>query len=149
MITETGKVIAIKEIEGEILVQVECISKSACSSCHSQNSCGVGAVSKAFSDKSHYFEFPFKEGMEVNQFIELNISNGDLIKSATLVYLLPLFFFIGSALAIKGFFIVSEGLLITVSALFAAVGFIATRFVANKLYPQKQSNHLITTQFDK
>ena len=149
MITEIGKVISIKEVEGEILVQVECISKSACSSCHSQTSCGVGAVSKAFSDKSQYFEMPFKKGMEVDQYIELNISSSDLIKSASLVYLLPLFFFIGSAMTIKGFFVVSEGVLITVSAIFAALGFIITRFVANKLYPQKQTNHLIKTQFDK
>ena len=149
MITETGKVISIKEVEGEIVVQVECISKSACSSCHNQSTCGVGAVSKSFSDKSHYFELPYKEGMEVDNFIELNISNGDLIKSATLVYLLPLFFFLGSALAIKSLFTVNEGMLITVSAIFATAGFFVTRFIANKLFPPRHASQLIKTQFDK
>jgi sigma-E factor negative regulatory protein RseC len=149
MITETGKIIAIKQVQDETVVQVECISKSACSSCHSQTSCGVGVVSKAFSDKSQYFEFPYKEGMKVDHFIELQISNGDLIKSAALIYFLPLFFFIGSALLMKSFFIVNEALLICTSGLFAAIGFVVTRFIANKLFPAQQSKQLIATQFDK
>jgi sigma-E factor negative regulatory protein RseC len=149
MITETGKVIAIEEVQGEKVVRVECISKSACSSCHNQTSCGVGVVSKAFSDKSQYFELPYKEGMKVDHFIELQISNGDLIKSAALIYLLPLLFFIGSALFIKSFFIVSEGMLIATSAVFTALGFVITRFIANKLFPNQQSKQLIATQFDK
>ena len=85
MITETGKVIAIEKIQGEMVARIECISKSACSSCNNQSNCGVGAVSQAFSDKSHHFELPYKEGMKVDHFVELQISNGDLIKSASLI----------------------------------------------------------------
>ena len=149
MITETGKIIAIEQVQGETVARVECISKSACSSCHNQTSCGVGAVSKAFSDKSQYFEFPYKEGMKVDGFIELQVSNGDLIKSASLIYLLPLVFFIGSALLIKMLFIVNEGVLITMSLLITVFGFIVTRLIANKLFPNKQAKHFIATEFDK
>ena len=149
MITETGKIIAIQQVEGETVARVECISKSACSSCHNQTSCGVGVVSKAFSDKSQYFELPYKEGMKVDSFIELQISNGDLIKSASLIYLLPIFFFITSALLIKSFFEFNEGVLITISILFTILGFFITRLIANKLFPNKQSEHIITTQFGK
>jgi len=148
MITETGKIIAIEEVQGEKVARVECISKSACSSCNNNTSCGVGVVSKAFSDKSHSFELPYKEGMKVDTFIELNISNGDLIKSATLIYLLPLIFFIGSALLIKSTFMVNEGLLIALSAVSAALGFVITRLIANKLFPHKQSKPLIKTKYD-
>ncbi|GLS92650.1 sigma E factor positive regulatory protein RseC [Psychromonas marina] len=148
MITETGKIIAIEEVQGEIVARVECISKSACSSCNNNTSCGVGVVSKAFSDKSHSFELPYKEGMKVDTFIELNISNGDLIKSATLIYLLPLVFFIGSALLIKSTFMVNEGILIALSAVSAALGFAITRLIANKLFPHKQSKPLIKTKYD-
>lgn len=148
MITETGKIIAIEEVNGQKLVKVECISKSACSSCNNNSNCGVGTVSKAFSDKSHSFELPYKEGMEVESFIELNISNGDLIKSATLIYLLPLVFFIGSALLLKSFSILNEGTLILLSAFFAVLGFFVTRLVANKIYSSKKSKHLISTKFD-
>lgn len=149
MITETGKIIAIEKVHGKTVVRIECISKSACSSCHNQSSCGVGVVSKAFSDKSQCFELPYKEGMKVDNFIELQISNGDLIKSASLIYLLPIFFFITSALLVKNLFEVSEIVLITISILFTAVGFIVTRIVANKLFSNKQSKQLIATQFNK
>lgn len=149
MITETGKIIAIEQVQGETIARVECISKSACSSCHNQTSCGVGVVSKAFSDKSQHFDLPYKEGMKIDHYIELQISNGDLIKSASLIYLLPLFFFIGSALLIKMVFIVNEGVLISISALCAALGFIITRLLVSKLYPSKQSKPLISTKFDK
>jgi len=148
MITETGKIIAIEVVNGEKLVHVECISKSACSSCNNNSSCGVGTVSKAFSDKSHSFELPYKEGMQIDNYIELNISNGDLIKSATLIYLLPLIFFIGSALLIQSLFIIDEGMLILFSVVFAALGFFVTRLIANQIYPHKQSSSLITTKFD-
>jgi len=146
MITETGKIIAIKEVQGEKVVQVECISKSSCSGCSSNSNCGVGAVSEAFSDKKHYFELPYKEGMKIEHSIELKISNGDLIKSASLVYLLPLIFFISSALIVKSLFIINEGALIGISVIFAAVGFFVTRFIANKLFPNRQSKQLIATQ---
>lgn len=149
MLTETGKIIAIQHVQGEMVAHVECISKSACSSCHNKNSCGVGVVSQAFSDKSQYFELPYKEGMKVDSFIELQISDGDLIKSAALIYLLPLLFFISSALFIKSFFDVNEGLLITICLIISVFGFALTRYIANKLFPHQQHKPLITTQLDK
>jgi len=146
MITETGKIIAIKEVQGEKVVQVECISKSSCSGCSSNSNCGVGAVSEAFTDKKHYFELPYKEGMKVENSIELQISNGDLIKSASLVYLLPLLFFISSALMIKSFFEMNEAALIATSSFFAGVGFLVTRMIAKKLFPNKESNPVIISK---
>lgn len=140
---------SIKKVQGEMVAQVECISKSACSGCSSSSNCGVGTVAESFSDKTHHFNVPFKEGMKVDQFVELQITNGDLIKSAALVYLLPLIFFISSALIIKSFFNTSEMELIAVSVVFAAIGFIVTRLIANKLYPNKHSKQLITTQINQ
>ena len=149
MITETGKIIAIEQLQDKIVVRIECISKSACSSCNNNTNCGVGVVSKAFSDKSHYFEVPYKEGMKVDHFVELQISNGDLIKSASLIYLLPLLFFIGSALIIKNLFNVNEIVLISVSVVFTGLGFVVTRYIANKLFPSKPSKPLIATVLGK
>lgn len=146
MISETGKIIAIKQVQGEMVAQVECISKSACAGCGSNDSCGVGAVSEGFSDKMHRFDVPYEEGMQVDGLIELQISNGDLIKSASLIYLLPLIFFISSALIIKSFFVINEAALIATSVCFAALGFVITRLIAKKLFPHKQSKQLIATQ---
>jgi len=148
MITETGKITEIKKVHGEMFAQVECISKSACSGCSSNSSCGVGSVSKSFSDKTHRFEVPYKEGMKVDGFVDLQISNGDLIKSASLVYLLPLLFFISSALILKSYFLLNETAVIGLSVVFATLGFIVTRFIANKRFLNKPSKDLIATQIN-
>ncbi|MEH6453960.1 MAG: SoxR reducing system RseC family protein, partial [Psychromonas sp.] len=130
MIQETGRIIAIeKNLNGDAIAQIECISKSACSSCQNKNSCGVGVVSKAFSDKTHQFEIPYKKGMEVNRFVELEINNTDLVKTATLVYLLPLLFFIVGALLAKYFIDLNEGITILIAIFSAMIGFAFTRLL--------------------
>ncbi|MCG6201492.1 SoxR reducing system RseC family protein [Psychromonas antarctica] len=146
MIKETGKIITIEDQGTEKVAVVECISRSACSSCHNESSCGVGAVAKAFSDKSHQFKVPYKEGMEVNNFIELQINNSDLIKSATLAYLVPLLFFIGGALITKQFYSVNESMLILIAISFAAIGFVVTRILSSKLFPKKHINEIISSE---
>lgn len=98
MIKETGKIIEIKNVAGKKTVAIECISRSACSSCQSQSNCGVGVVSKGFSNKQHYIEVEYQEGMKVDQSIELQIENSDLVKGAMLAYLFPLVLFIGTAI---------------------------------------------------
>ncbi len=149
MIRETGKIIAIEKQNEKTIAVIECISKSACSSCHNGSSCGVGVVAKAFSDKSHQFEVPYKEGMEVDKFVELQINNGDLIKSVTLAYLVPLLFFIGGALISKQFYFINESMLILIAISCAAIGFVFTRFFSHKLFPQKQLNKIISSELQK
>jgi len=146
MIKETGKIISIKELQGEKIAVIECISKSACSGCHNQNSCGVGTVSKSHSDKTHHFEVPFKEWMHVDEAIELQITNRDLISSAVIAYLVPLVFFIGGAIITKEFTVLSEGQMILVAVASAAVGFLFARILSNKYFPKKQSNKIISVE---
>lgn len=146
MIRETAKVIAIEKQDEKKLAVVECISRSACSSCHNSNNCGVGIVAKSFSDKSHKFKVPYKEGMEVDAFIELQISNSDLIKSASVAYLLPLIFFIGGALIVRQFSFIDEELLILIAISCAVVGFMFTRLISNKLFPKERFNSIISSE---
>jgi|GEM_PF-2795816 len=149
MITETGKIITIEKHGTERMAVVECISRSSCSSCHNQSSCGVASVAKAFSDKSHLFKVPYKEGMEVDKFVELQINNSDLIKSATLAYLVPLIFFIGGALIAKQFSFINEVILILIAVGCAAIGFAFTHILSNKIFPQKQLNNIIHSELKK
>ena len=146
MVAEKGKIIAIEKSEGRTLAHIEYISKSACSSCENNDSCGVGVVSKSFSDKALQFTIPYAEEMEVDKFVEMNISNNDLIKSAMLIYLVPLLFFITSALIAKQFYITNEAFIILIAISWAAVGFVITHFVSKKLYPQKSINQLISSK---
>jgi len=149
MIKETGKVIAINNVDAQKTVVVECISKSACSGCHSQSSCGVGTVAKSFSDKTHQFEIPYKKGMEVDTFIELQINNRDLISGAILAYLLPLIFFITGALIAKQIYHLNEGMVIISSILTAVVGFLSAKLITHKLFPIKQLNQVVTSHLKK
>jgi sigma-E factor negative regulatory protein RseC len=149
MIKETGKIISIEKRHEKKVAVVECISKTACSGCHNQSSCGVGTVAKTFSDKTHQFEVPYKEGMEVDKFVELQINNSDLIKSASLVYLVPLVFFIGGALLAKQFGSLSEIALILVAVGCAVIGFVFTRLITNKLFPKKRLNNIVATELKK
>jgi len=146
MIKETGKIISIKELQGQKVAVVECISKSACSGCHNQDSCGVGTVSKSHSDKTHHFEVPFKEWMHIDEAIELQITNRDLISSAIIAYLVPLVFFVGGAILTKEFTLLNEGQMILVSVISAAVGFLFARLLSNKYFPQKQSDNIISAK---
>lgn len=146
MAGEKAKIIAIEKNKGKTLAHIEYISKSACSSCQNNDSCGVGVVSKTFSDKALQFSIPYTEGMEVDKFVELHINNHDLVKSAMLVYLVPLIFFISSALIAKQFYITNEALIIVIAISWAAIGFVITSMASKKLYPQKSINQLISSK---
>jgi sigma-E factor negative regulatory protein RseC len=145
MIRETGKIIAIEKQHDKKVAVVECVSKTACSGCHNQNSCGVGTVAKTMSDKTHQFEVPYQEGMEVDEVIEFQINNSDLIKSSILAYLVPLLFFIGGALLAKQFDFISEGLLILIAVISAGVGFMVTRLVSRKLFSKEALKSSVVT----
>jgi len=146
MIRETGKITAVDKTHGKRIAYIECISKSACSSCQKNDSCGVGVVSKSFSDKTQLFTVPYEEGMEVDKLVELQINNNDLIKSAMLVYLVPLLFFICSALIAKQFQIGNETIIILIAIIFAAVGFVLTSVLSKKLFPKTYINQMITSK---
>jgi len=146
MIKETGKIISIEEIQGEKVAIVECISKSACSGCHSQSNCGVGTVSQSLPDKTHHFEVPFKQWMLVDEKIELQITNRDLIYSAVIAYLIPLVFFIGGAIFTKAFILSSEGGVIVFAAIFSIVGFFFSRLLSHKYFPKKQYDNIISAK---
>ena len=146
MISETGKIIAIKEQQAKTVAIVECISRSACSSCNNSSSCGVGTVAKAFSDKTHQFEVAYEKGMKIDDFLELQIDSRDLIKSATLAYLIPLLFFIAGAVITKQFYFSGEGALILTSLAYATVGFLFSRVLSQTLFSKKPFNKIISAK---
>ncbi|MBB1273116.1 MULTISPECIES: SoxR reducing system RseC family protein [Psychromonas] len=145
MIQETGRIIDIKIINGEKTAVVECISKSACKSCSSNDNCGVGVVAKGLSDRSHHLSMPYKEGMEINESIQLLIENKDIVKSSMIVYIIPLIAFVlGSS--ISYLFTNSEPLVIAISLLSLFVGTLVAKVVSSKLYPSNSLNKLISTK---
>ncbi|WP_160064909.1 SoxR reducing system RseC family protein [Psychromonas sp. L1A2] len=145
MLHETGKIIDITVINGEKTAIVECISKSACKSCSSNDNCGVGIVAKGLSDKSHKLSMPFKEGMKVDHSIELLIENNDIVKSSLIVYIIPLFLFIVTC-TLSNLFFSNELLVIFASGVSLVVGTCIAKAVSSKLYPINSLNKLISTK---
>ena len=145
MLKETGLIIDIKIIDGEKTAIVECISKSACKSCSSNDNCGVGVVAKGLSDKSHQLSVPYKEGMEVNHSIELLVENRDVVKSSLIVYIIPLFLFIFTC-AFSYLVTENEPLIIALSLCSLLIGSFIAKLVSSKLYPTNSLNKLIRTK---
>lgn len=145
MLQEIGKIIDIKIINGEKTAVVECISKSACKSCSSNDNCGVGVVAKGLSDKAHRLSMPFKEGMVINESIELLIENKDIVKSSIIVYVIPLILFVLGC-TISYLFTSNEPLVISISLLSLVAGVFIAKAVSSKLYPIQNLNKLIRTK---
>lgn len=145
MLKETGRITDIKVINGEKTVVVECISKSACKSCGNNDSCGVGVVAKGVSNKTHQLFMPYKEGMEINEPIELLIDNKDIVKSSIIVYVIPLLFFVVGT--ISGYYLLtSEPVIILISILSLVIGVVIAKVTSARLYPINSLNSLISTK---
>jgi sigma-E factor negative regulatory protein RseC len=145
MLKESGRIIGINEINGEKIAIVECISKSACKSCASNDNCGVGVVAKGLNDKAHHISIPFKDGMVINETIELLIENKDVVKSSLIVYIIPLLSFVIGTIFSYLFF-KNEPLIIITSLIFLAAGVFVAKKVSAKLYPIDTLSSLISTK---
>jgi len=87
MIIETA---VVKSITGDQLT-VQCESHSACNHCHASAECGTGTIAKAFPQRSHQFVVTGTAQVSVGDKIEVGLREKNIITSAMLVYLLPLF----------------------------------------------------------
>ncbi|WP_137297979.1 SoxR reducing system RseC family protein [Psychromonas sp. SP041] len=145
MLHETGMVIDITVVNGEKTAIVECISKSACKSCSSNDNCGVGIVAKGLTDKSHKLSMPFKEGMEIDHSVELLIENKDIVKSSLIVYVIPLFLFIVTC-TLTNLFFFNELAVIFASGVSLIAGTFIAKAISSKLYPANSLNKLISTK---
>ena len=145
MLKESGRIIDIKIVDGEKTAIVECISKSACKSCSSNDNCGVGVVAKNLSDKAHHLSLPYKEGMVINEAIDLFIENKDIVKSSLIVYIIPLLTFVFGTLLGYSFFN-NEPTIILISLVSLTIGVLVAKKVSSKLYPTNTLSSLVSTK---
>jgi sigma-E factor negative regulatory protein RseC len=120
MIEEIGVISAIEQHNSQQVVLVETQIKSTCGSCEAQSNCGTGAIAKVFASKRETLRFRLNEIVEVGQKVSLGIPEENLLKASALVYCLPLFTLVLSALAGQTILpllgLISEGWLILFSA---------------------------------
>ncbi len=86
MIKEYGLVVEIKSDQAF----VQTVSKTSCSSCQVNSSCGTGLISKAFGEKSFITPMLNSVNSQVGDEVEVGIPENLVVKFSLLVYLLPL-----------------------------------------------------------
>ena len=120
MIEEIGVICAIEYHNSQQVVLVETQIKSTCGSCEAQSNCGTGAIAKVFASKRETLRFRLNEMVEVGQKVSLGIPEENLLKASALVYCLPLFALVLSALVGQSILpligLIAEGWLILFSA---------------------------------
>ncbi|HAS6395718.1 TPA: transcriptional regulator [Vibrio vulnificus] len=118
-------------------VALSCEQQTSCSSCSSQKSCGTGVVSKAFGNKSLLWHLETQRRLHVGQVVEIGIPEQSLLQSAMLVYLLPIVAMLLGALfghlVLSPWLEVGEGAVVLTSMLFAFIGILLAKKLAQPL----------------
>jgi sigma-E factor negative regulatory protein RseC len=136
MIEEIGVISAIEQHDSQQVVIVETQIKSTCGSCEAQSNCGTGAIAKVFASKREALRFRLNEMVEVGQKVSLGIPEENLLKASAMVYCLPLFSLVLSALVGESVFpmlgLMAEGWLILFSTICSYLTFrFVRRFLSN------------------
>ncbi|NKF50948.1 SoxR reducing system RseC family protein [Shewanella sp. WXL01] len=94
MMEELAHVLAYQNGWAQVEVQI----KSACNHCSNQDNCGTSTIAKAFSVKTQQFSIASKQPCQPGDMLKIALPESVVIKSAALVYLLPLFGLLGFGL---------------------------------------------------
>jgi sigma-E factor negative regulatory protein RseC len=105
---------------------------SSCQSCTASDSCTSGVVAKAMTRRDYQFFLPNHSDLLPGQQVRIGISDGVLLKSALLVYLLPLVGFIAGA-GTGVLWQLSEGGQLLLAVLLGAVGMLLARFAGRRI----------------
>ena len=131
MLTESAVVIEYESGKAK----VKCQSQSACGSCAAKSACGNSALSELTGSGArgeHIFTVETITPLKVGQRVEIGLSEHSLIKSALLMYCVPLFTLLFSTLLFDS--LLSHEL-ISVFFIFisTALSFFGVRWYAQKL----------------
>lgn len=131
-------ILALAEVIGntEGFVIVRCQQKTSCGSCASKNQCGTGIVNNAFPSKAMDISVPSSAPINLGALVEIGLEENTLLKSATLVYILPLLFiFIGAFFGqfLANILLMGEGVIIVSSLLSGVIGAGVARYFSRKL----------------
>jgi sigma-E factor negative regulatory protein RseC len=118
---------------------------SSCQSCSAQDSCTSGVVAKAMTRRDYRFFLPqstHEAELLVGQQVRIGIAEDVLVKSALLVYLLPLLFFI-SALGLAFYVGWGEGWQLVAALTGGVSGMLLARKLSTDIGSVQQQVHLL------
>jgi len=77
---------------------VESTQGGGCGSCDSSGGCGSGQLSRLFGAKSRRFRVKNEANAQVGSIVSVTLAEGVLLRSALLMYMLPLIFLLAGAM---------------------------------------------------
>ncbi len=123
MIETTARVVSAEN--GTILVEPR--NESGCGGCKSRSACGVSGLGKYFSGNRKAIEVRCDASVQAGDELQLSMSEGDMLKSGLLAYLLP------SVLALVGAGVGSSAGIGDVGAVLGAVVGVAIGLLLGRL----------------
>lgn len=135
MLTQPARVLA---IDGQQII-VETLAKANCPRCEQGVGCGGGILAKLFGDKTFKLTLNSSEVLQLQQVVQLGISEKLLVKAAFTLYGIPLLALVSVAIVTSSF--IEQELMVIISAL---VGFGLGIYFAKRLAAQivTQPNNL-------
>lgn len=76
---------------------VESTQGGGCGHCDSENGCGSGKLSQLFCTEPRRFRVLNESNAQVGAMVQVTLAEGVLLRSALLMYMLPLVFLLGGA----------------------------------------------------
>lgn len=110
---------------------VESLQGGGCGNCDSENGCGSGKLSQLFCSEPRRFRVRNEANAQIGAMVQIALADGLLMRSALLVYLLPLMLLLVGAVAGAG--LIEDQNKDLYSALGGLAGLIAGFILARKL----------------
>ncbi|ORJ24650.1 SoxR-reducing system protein RseC [Rouxiella badensis] len=114
------------------VAELRCETQAGCSSCHSRSGCGSRVLNELGPQTEHNLQVSSAEPLEPGQKVELGIMEGSLLRSALIVYMLPLFGVIFGGGVLQSLFKADVYALMGAVA-GGAIGFASARYLASKV----------------
>ena len=111
---------------------LRCEPHSGCGSCNARSGCGSHLLNELGPESEHQLEVAISQPLEPGQKVEVGMSEGSLLRSASLVYLTPLAGLIAGGALFQALFITDA--FTALGAISGAVlGFLLARALAAKI----------------
>ena len=137
MMTALATVLSVKSLSSGFDVELSCEQKTSCGTCSSQKSCGTGIMSKALASKALHWNLKTSTEVRAGQIVEIGLPEKNLLASAALVYLVPIFcMFVGAILSqwfIAPILLLGESVIIIASLFCGALGIFMARQLLSRI----------------
>ncbi|CQJ56655.1 SoxR reducing system protein RseC [Yersinia intermedia] len=114
---------------------LRCEPQSGCGSCNARTGCGSHLLNELGPESEHQLQIAISQPLEPGQKVEVGISEGSLLRSASLVYLTPLAGLIAGGGLFQTLFI-TDAFTALGAILGAGLGFLLARTLTSRIEGQ-------------